>query len=197
MASTYPTVSPYLSSDPSHFANTFGPTSDGTTKEASIPASASPPMYYNAHDGVGTSPYDYLQYLHQWYIPQTSMTPISYTAPQSSAPPRPIEQPPQPQPYEAMQPRLMCENWPGARPSGLPAPKPPPTLSSNGYYPSSQAPAMAGSMDSRNISLPVHPAKSTAGYTVDRNNSGLGDGIEPRGSGINPAYYKSGSGKHS
>lgn len=188
-ASTYPTVSPYLTSDPSHFANTFGTTSAGTTEAATIPASASPPMYYNAHDGVGTSPYDYLQYLHQWYIPQTSITPISYTAPDPPAAPPPLEHSqPQHQPFEAMQPRLMCENWPlaGARPS---APKQPTHVSGSGFYQSSHP---ATTMEPRNMTLPVHSLNSSSGYAADRNVTTIGEGIEPRGSGINPSYYKSG-----
>lgn len=179
-ASIYPTVSPYLSSDPSPLANTFVSTSAGTSKESSIPASASPPMYYNAHDGVGTSPYDYLHYLHQWYIPQTSITPISYTARETSAGPSPLEHS-QHQPFDVMQPRLMCENWPlaGTGPSTFPSSKPS-DLNSNGYYHSGHTP-----------SLPFHPIKSSSRYAADRNTTTVGEGIEPRGSGINPTYYKS------
>ncbi|KAL8935799.1 MAG: hypothetical protein Q9216_005251 [Gyalolechia sp. 2 TL-2023] len=194
-SSAYPTVSPYLSSDPSHLANTFVTTSDGSSKEPSIPASASPPMYYNAHDGVGTSPYDYLQYLHQWYIPQTSIAPISYTARETSAGPSPLEHP-QHHPIDVMQPRLMCENWPLARPSTLPVSKPA-DLNTNGYYHSSHAPTMAGNVEDRNISLPVHSMKSSSSsYPADRNTTTLGEGIEPRGSGINPTHYKGGKQPH-
>ncbi|KAL8935294.1 MAG: hypothetical protein Q9211_004771 [Gyalolechia sp. 1 TL-2023] len=197
-SSVYPPAStyPYLTTDPSHLTNTFVSTSDASSKEPSIPASASPPMFYNAHDGVGTSPYDYLQYLHQWYIPQTSITPIPYTARDPSAGSPPLEHS-QPQPYDVMQPRLMCENWPLARagPSTVPLSKPADS-NGNGYYHSSHAPTLTGCIDTRNISLPVHPIKSSSRYAADRNHALFGQGIEPRGSGINPTYYKSGRHSH-
>ncbi|KAL8717314.1 MAG: hypothetical protein Q9225_005431 [Loekoesia sp. 1 TL-2023] len=196
-ASSYPTASLYTSSDSSHLPMAYVPPSVGSSKGPTISTSSTTSAFDSGHYTVNGSPYEYLQDLQQWYpIPQPAISPSSYTIRDNSARPSPLEHP-QHQSYNAWQAQRTREPWSssGGGPSPLATTKPL-DLNSNGYYASCPTPLITGTPDIAGISKAPHGIKSSSKYAANRAASTtLEDVIEPRGSGINPAYYK--SGKHS
>lgn len=196
-ASSYPTVSPYTSSESSHLPMAYVSPSVATSKRPTISTSSTSSAFDSGHYAADGSPYEYLQDLQQWYpMPQPTISPSSYTIRDNSARPSPLEHP-QHQSYNAWQAQRAREPWSssGGGPSPLAVTKPL-DLNSNGYYVSCPTPLITGKPDIAGISKPTHGIKSSSKYAAHgATSTTLEDVIEPRGSGINPAYYK--SGKHS
>ncbi|KAL8825805.1 MAG: hypothetical protein Q9170_007652 [Blastenia crenularia] len=195
-ASSYPAGPSYTASDSSQLPEPYALPSLGSSKGPATSTTGSSSIFDNGAFGVESSPYDYLQYLQQWYIPPAYMMPTSYTTRNDSTS-NSSQQQPQPQSYGAWVPQRACEfGWPSssAGPPPIPIIKPSdPTGSS--YHPSSRTPSVSARTDIGGIPTPPNEVNTSSRYVTSRTIPARESGIEPRGSGINPTKYK--SGKHS
>lgn len=168
-ASSYPHTPSLLPGDSSQVPTMWGSPSALNSKRPSVPSSATSSAYGFGHNDVHTSQYDASQ---QW---------SSYSTPTDSLGSPPIDYSQHPS-YTSWEPQRGSEYL-----SSYAVGAPP-------HYASNLASSVDGRSGGTGTAVPTSGPKTSLVDASDRLSTPPYDYVVPRGSGINPAYYK--HGKH-
>lgn len=184
-AATYPAISSNIPNEYTYIPYTYG--------QVPVPSARRPPVSSSAHssaygigpNGADTSQYDTSQ---QWYnMPATNMPSDSFSAHTSSTCPSSHEYP-QHSTYN------LWHSQPSDCSAGAAAPldfTEPTNFNDSGYYLSNTVSSATGRSGVTNTTLPAYgTATASHIYPSDGISTPFHEGLEPRGSGIDPSCYK-------